>query len=491
MRRRALSTDTQQQRFYEIVNRFEDLYIMNRDRYIIAQDGRMYMPKDGGKHSGNKKLTNKDVILHLTHHFAIGVYCPTIGSKFLCFDVDLPDPSIVFKIISSLEEYGIPRDKVYVSSSGGKGYHVEIFFTDIVYGNMLRDLYDWVVAKEGLDPKKVEFRPTDKQAIKLPLSVHHKTGKVCWYADTTQPSLPLIEDMGYVMKIERIDRDEFEKMCIEKKKEEGAGVKDVLKEEKEEEEKGEEKAQANLPVCSSAMMMTGPGMRHSMMLQIARTLRAKNVPQEEIAAQLLSWAKWQNPAYITDTWQVVEEDAASLASWVWSDKYTVPVLKEVFLTKEDLARIFSVPRAAKAQRRILLLIALFTKKYGKMKMSSARIGEYAGVTNIAVTSALNALVDAGLVAKKPGKKVRTESGDFKSVSNTYIYVQPPREEEDGGKIRVAWDFSSPPEMFNDYYLSLLKDNTSREEWPTLFTKAEIKELLRLRLENKFERKDSL
>lgn len=484
--RRALSTDTRQQHFYEIVNRFEDLYIMNRDRYIIAQDGRMYMPKDGDK---NKKLTNKDVILHLTHHFAIGVYCPSIGSKFLCFDVDLPDPSIVFKIISSLEEFGIPRDKVYVSSSGGKGYHVEIFFTDIVYGNMLRDLYDWVVAKEGLDPKKVEFRPTDKQAIKLPLSVHHKTGKICWYADTTQPpSLPLIEDMGYVMKIERIDRDEFEKMCMEKAEQmkemekEGA-VKDI-KEEKEEGGGGKAK---NVPAAS---MMTGPGMRHSMMLQIARTLRAKNVPQEEIAAQLLSWAKWQNPAYITDTWQVVEEDAASLASWVWSDKYTVPVLKEVFLTKEDLARILSVPRAAKAQRRILLLIALFTKKYGKMKMSSARIGEYAGVTNIAATSALNALVDAGLVAKKPGKKVRTESGDFKSVSNTYIYVQPPREEEEDEKIiRATWDFSSPPEMFNNYYLSLLRDNTSREEWPTLFTKAEIKELLRL--EDEFERKDSL
>ena len=101
----------------------------------------------------------------------------------MCFDVDDGNRDTVFRIIFELERLGIPRSKIYVSYSGGKGYHVELFCQEIIRTERWYRLYLSVIRAANLEPSKVEFRPTHTQSIKLPLSCHAKTGKVCWYAD--------------------------------------------------------------------------------------------------------------------------------------------------------------------------------------------------------------------------------------------------------------------------------------------------------------------
>ena len=163
--------------FYDLVNKIDKLYVSYRRRFIMARNGKIYIPKDHST-GENLYLEKKLFVGHLSHRYAIGVFVGEKSSKFICFDLDMPDKDIVRKVVDAIAQFGFPRDRIYVSSSGGKGYHIELFFTSVVYTNLLYEFYDSIVQETGLDHRKVEFRPTSKQSIKLPLSVHPRTGNV-------------------------------------------------------------------------------------------------------------------------------------------------------------------------------------------------------------------------------------------------------------------------------------------------------------------------
>lgn len=185
----------------QLVEKINQLYISFRKRYVLSiPGGSMFTPKKNGDlHS---VLTNGVIRNHLDHKYAVAIYAGPKTSKFLCFDVDDGKPESVRAIIDYLECLRIPRRHIYVSYSGGKGYHVELFFDELVYSNVLRGLYDMVIEGTGLDSHKVEFRPTHGNAIKLPLSVHAKTGNICWFVD--RETLTPIKRDDYLMEIEQI-----------------------------------------------------------------------------------------------------------------------------------------------------------------------------------------------------------------------------------------------------------------------------------------------
>ncbi|QCX33663.1 hypothetical protein FDN13_08090 [Caloramator sp. E03] len=64
---------------------------------------------------------------HLDGRLTIGVFGNINSTKFICFDIDFKKPQkakeAVYKLIEAIEQFGIPRDYIYVSSSGNKGYH--------------------------------------------------------------------------------------------------------------------------------------------------------------------------------------------------------------------------------------------------------------------------------------------------------------------------------------------------------------------------------
>lgn len=105
---------------------------------------------------------------------------------------------------------GIPTRKIYGSFSGSKGYHVELFFGDTIKTDILFNLYRYIIEECCLDQKKVEFRPTDKAAIKLPLSVHPRTGKVCWFIEIS--SMEESCEPDYLLSIEPLDSREMQKL---------------------------------------------------------------------------------------------------------------------------------------------------------------------------------------------------------------------------------------------------------------------------------------
>ena len=51
-------------------------------------------------------------------------------------------------ILDALTDMGVPRSRIYVSLSGGKGYHVEMFFDEIVSTEDLQTLYQNVIVRK-------------------------------------------------------------------------------------------------------------------------------------------------------------------------------------------------------------------------------------------------------------------------------------------------------------------------------------------------------
>ena len=445
--------------FFDVVDAMKKLYVTYRGKYVLSIDGKYYTPHSGTEF---KKLDGNAIIGHLNRKYAIGVFSAQYGSKFLCFDIDLSDHNVVHKVIDGLKEFGFPENRIYVSSSGGKGYHVEIFFTDLVYLNLLKSLYLWMIQQKGLDPKKVEFRPTFTQAIKLPLSKHHKTGNICWYLD--RKTLAPIEDQGYITSIIQMDRDWVEKLIRGRLEVEGFYN-----------EPKRAKPTAK-PIDGSCVeypeypMMTGPGMRHNMMKCIAVRERYKGTEQEEIAEKLKVWLTEQNPDFITDTWGDAVDDAERLACDVWKPKFVVRE-REVTIAPEDMETILSCH--APTQKRILFLMCMYTRRYGRAQMTYARIARYAGCSTQAAVNALDALESKGLVAKRASDTVYT-NGKFVAGANIYKYCPPLLNGVDDNIIPVHWDFKE--ETFTNAYVDTMRRFVPQEDWSKYFTKKEMEEL---------------
>ena len=448
--------------FFDVVNAMTNLYVTYRGKYVLSIGGKYYTPHSGPDY---KKLDNRAIIGHLNRRYAVGVFSSAYSSKFLCFDIDLPDHDVVHKVIDGLKEFGFPENRIYVSSSGGKGFHVEIFFTDLVYLNILKSLYLWVIQRKDLDPKKVEFRPTFTQAIKLPLSIHPKTGNMCWYLD--RDTLEPIEDQGYITRIVQMDRDRSTELIRSKLAEEGR-LEGFYNEPKR------AKPQPK-PIAASRVeypewpMMTGPGTRHSMMKSIAVRERYKGTDQETIEAKLNEWLSQQNPSFITDPWGEAVEDAARLARDVWKPGFVVRE-REVTIARDDVQAILSCH--APAQKRALFLVCMYTRRYGGARMAYSRIARYIGCSAQAAVMALAELEKRGLVAKQTGHTVYT-NGKFVAGANTYKYC-PPFERSPGGEIPVDWDFQA--ETCTDAYVNTIRRIVPQEDWSKYFAKKEMEEL---------------
>lgn len=442
--------------YKEIIDRISDLYVSYRGRYIVAVDGRVFIPHDA-KTKQPKALTHKTLLAHMNRRFAIGVFAGSHSSKFICFDVDLDDPAIVHRLIDGIEEFGFPRDRVYVSSSGNKGYHVELFFDGLMYTNVLQDFYRAIIVRLGLDPRKVEFRPTRGQAIKLPLSVHHKTGRVCWYLD--RETLEPIESADYVLSIKTLDRDAAVKHIQER-------VKDpiYIPEKPEKPERPERMSSYERIEGDALPTLTAPGRRNSLMVSIGVHLRYLGVPQEEIEARLMEWVSKQNKAFILDPPKIVALDASNIAAWVWSDKFFTLRRGAYTITNIDKTKILA--QRTKVMRRILFLIFLFSSKYGLARMRIPRIAEFVSCTPRSAITAIGSLEEVGAIAVTKGKRYRVGE-TIASACNTYKYLAPSGDPSE--TTEFVWDYA--PESFMDISRQIFGDRAER-----LWSKHEMEEM---------------
>lgn len=397
----------------DLVKTLSDLYVSYRGRYVISKDGRMFIPH---RFEQTCKLTDAAIAAHLQREYAVAVYAGPHASKFVCFDVDVNDKSLVRKLIDGLCDFGFPRERIYVSTSGGKGFHVEMFFTDTVYTNYLIDMYETVCADLQLDTKKVEFRPTSKMSIKLPLSVHGKTGNICWYLD--QETLEPIEDVNYVMSIMKIDRDWATTLIRKKRRFEMLDCPEMRRED-------------HFPSGREILpVLIKEGTRHELMVAIGVNQRYQGATQEEIEKVLIDWADNQNQSLIKSSKAEIKDDAARIAAWVCGPKFLALRKNEkskIFFSQSEIQAMLAL--SGQIQRRVLFVIAAFCHKYQTAALSAQRISRYVGASDRGVSKAIAHLEKLCLISHISGKKAK--------APNRFSLLIPIIAER---KIEIDWDF---------------------------------------------------
>ncbi len=482
--------------FFDIADKLVDLYITYRQRYVMMINGAIFIPKR--KESGPIALSNSTICKHLNKKCAIGVFAGAYSSKFICFDVDDGSQETVRKIIDLSERFGIPRNYVYVSSSGGKGYHVEVFFDNIVYTEKLRIFYDWIILHGKLNPGKVEFRPTHTQAIKLPLSKHVKTGNICWYVnrDTFEP----YAYESYICSIEQFSAEKFNNLvqhCGIRKPFSGGDALDELESltdpNRPRMREFTEQEKIIMDNSSAYPDITEPGQRHQLTRYLAVRNRCDGMTMEESEKALSLWWAAQDHTITGTPDEEALADIQSLVAWTFSEGFKLPVkIKKLTITKDMLRA--SLIQKTKTERKLVFLIACFCSVYGRMNMGYDRMAKYLDCSAVSVKKIIPRLAEAGYIRYVPGRTTRAD-GKFIRKPNTYWINQ------DGfiqaKTLDVEWDFDEPlvyeakesaetddfgrlrtfipelePEGFTDFYYEVLSRTISEKSLISLLTRSE-------------------
>ncbi|GIQ66820.1 hypothetical protein PACILC2_53880 [Paenibacillus cisolokensis] len=176
-----------------IITKLKDLYIIQYGHYIIQYpEPRGYCTYIKGEIQNGKRtkpLLDWQFQKHLNGKFTVGTFGGKVMTKFMTFDVDFnKNPQltkwITYKVAKTLDDLNLHN--YYISFSGSKGYHIDLFFDEYLQIIYAQKLFAYVIELSDvkqyfIDGDKIEFRPTDRQGVKLPLGIHQKTEKYCGF----------------------------------------------------------------------------------------------------------------------------------------------------------------------------------------------------------------------------------------------------------------------------------------------------------------------
>ena len=463
--------------FFDVVDRLADLYVSYRGKCVVmGPDGSIFIPKRRvGDSLAPARLTNSLLCAHVNQRLAVSVYAGKYSAKFICFDVDDGNPETVRTIVDLCVEGGIPREKVYVSTSGGKGFHVEIFFDELVYVNRMERFYDWVCFKGGLDRAKVEYRPSGTHAIKLPLSRNFRTGNICWFLD--QDTLEPVKDPTYVLDVQKFPASLFTVIADTLYGEMiASGVTPISPAAKSVAAPAIDEVETKLSFGDTLPDLTSEGMTHKTILAIACRLRCKGREPQQIEDDLMEWYSRQNPAYITDPESEVIRDIRKCTEWVFSDKFQPFVGKKsgIIFSPEDVDLLLGQKR--KTDRRVAFAIMYLSKRFGTAKISYRKLSSLCGLCEKTVITAIASLREQGVVGYRTGK-ARLSNGFYSRDFNTYwiaMQKKKPPKLCSGDAVSLVTDLTE--DSFDEVYYSLLARMADQPTLRKILTRSELKRL---------------
>lgn len=184
----------------QLIAQFNRLYITYRKQFLQQHP-------DG---YSTQKYTLSDNIIrqHLLFKRTVGVKLGAQGmASFLAFDVDYAGcpakaQETAINLIQHLHDYwGIPLDEIHCDFSGSKGYHVTLFFDEVIQDTNLKPFYQAVIDKIGVSIHEVEFRCSKQYGMKLPLGINQKSQLFMCFVEYN----PITEQLRHMSKAESYD----------------------------------------------------------------------------------------------------------------------------------------------------------------------------------------------------------------------------------------------------------------------------------------------
>lgn len=384
-------------------------YCFYRQKYVMAGKGWIrHMPY---------RYTSKQVWEHIKGGISLCVFAGPHKTKFLTFDVDMKDEEMVRRVADTLINLGIPEDTINVSLSGNKGYHVDIFFEDSVYNWKAKELYDLVIFMGQFNPRKIEYRPTPKQAIKLPLGIHQATGNRCWFVDLR--SMKPIKNYHYIENVKLVSEGLLNDVL-----EKGNALRfNMLLAEA----KAEVPAVRRKVATATDIRIDAPGTRQKRTLEYALLLYRNGADEAGIVDGLHTWMSMQDPIMYKDGPEEISRNIQNIAHWVVGHGERSEMragerktASHANVYRSDIIRVLEAP--TKSARMLAFLFTLNCDMYGVCGFGTKRICEELGMSNKTVVTASQTLVDAGFFNRKDGgyKNMGTR---LQAVTNKYTFPE--------------------------------------------------------------------
>jgi len=388
---------------YNVASKIWALYVNNVSHMKLCRDGVIWEPK---QESGEpQRLNMKKIHNHLRGAYNVAVFCSQKSSKFICFDVDVNDEGVVRKLIDVLVDLGFDRERIYISISGGKGYHVEIFFDKVVANESIAKLYNIVIERGGFNPEKVEFRPTPTQPIRLPLSKHYKTGVWSWYC--SQETLKPIDSELYIFEIEQVPRERLDEILA------------AVPPPKAEHHVDYTVRQGEISVDENSLpVLVHRNTRHNTSVKIAVYLRNCGMGEAEIRAALTDWVARQDRDLIDSTDEEIAADNAEIAKWAGGIEAKAHAAKTIVINSADLN--FILNGKTKNDRRLLFRMVMVFKVFGRDNTSQDLMARSLGMHKKTVGTRLKRLWTDRVVTMKYGRSQKLANGLWTSAPNTYL-----------------------------------------------------------------------
>lgn len=403
-----------------IVKAINDLYILQRFKYLIwstkantYKEITYYIDNLYGKSNG-PMLIDAAVKNHIDGIKTIGVFARYMkgveDSKFICFDVDIGQKDktdkeekknniekakwITYKIVHTMQNVGIDDDFIHISFSGGKGYHIEIFFDSPVEVNLLQKFYKYVINQEGLKDNlidktdliiegenfgKVEFRPTNKQGVKIPLGINFNNkidkNNYCYFCDYGK-GLKRIKDPLHITKIKKMDNILF-RLILDKifdiKAEKKVSTKNIesyieTKEAHNSLPQYDQNVDERITIEAIEDLiekgLTQTGMRWISLINITKYYKYKEVSREDCKEWITEWMRQQDKNCYTTKWNNVLKDIDNIIEYVYTHEFNlVGGVKTVQITYLEIKEILKAK--SKNDKLVLYSMLIHSKRYAR------------------------------------------------------------------------------------------------------------------------------
>jgi len=413
--------------YEKLADKMYELYVTTYYPFIIQKPNGDY---EWIYKWGNLKDNKNILIRHLQSKQTVGVFCHT-HTKFICIDVDFGEDLnqakwVTYKIINILKQYGIEDKYINASFSGKKGYHVLVFFDNVVSYKQIEFLYDLIIEElyysidyevlKVLDmdwkysllqlKEKIELRPKSNIGLKLELSIHQVTKKKCYFCDIDN-NLEPIKSIEYLYKINQLPR-EFLDVVFDKAKQSRRERQNIDYFNDEIKQKSKPANSQNLYIDAEYTIgyienliengLTILGSRHHSLMKIARYYNHLGYDKEENEKLLIEWMSKQSRDYYKTPEREYLRDIKNIIKFVYENNRGVKgEVRDISINRDEMNEILK--HKEKPKKLLFYALIIHAKRYainnGEFYMTYEQIMESVKISDKTITKYLQELVDDG------------------------------------------------------------------------------------------------
>ncbi|KAB7668932.1 TOTE conflict system archaeo-eukaryotic primase domain-containing protein [Bacillus sp. B1-b2] len=380
----------------QIVEAISDLFISVRYKYIMQLPDGDYTFYNKYKKKSHKSLADWQIKLHLQHESTYGIFSYKENSKFISFDVDFPEKDTakqaVYALYEVLQNLRIPKELIYTSNSGNKGYHVDIYFSNPIDYKSMKKLYDVVIDKTqellGRNIKrKIELRPQHNKGMKLPLGINHKNKNkktnICWYVDVYNNFMP-IESYDYILAIKKLNSNlitdllsNIEESDEEKNSKNNSAKRDKDKEDNKDTDNDKEKDKTNedsnfhdidlsnetFATCRKLYEegMKQKGTRNASLCKLAVYRNSLGIEKNICEEELFEWMKRQDPVLYSTPLSTCRKEIKRIVKSAYNNNIRLSGgVKQVEISKSEMLSLYQYDKKLRA---VIFSLMVHSKRF--------------------------------------------------------------------------------------------------------------------------------